>query len=65
VVRGDLLARRVRRQEQAGRPTGRPTEHGCESHDEPPVARRPGHEVAVVTEDGEGFCSAGLPVVHP
>jgi len=29
------------------------------------LARRPGHEVAVVTEDGEGFCSAGLPVVHP
>jgi len=26
------------------------------------LARLPGHEVAVVTEDGEGFCSAGLPI---
>ena len=25
------------------------------------LARLPGHEVAVVTEDGEGFCSPGLP----
>jgi hypothetical protein len=27
------------------------------------LADLPGYEAAVVTDDGEGFCSAGLPTV--